>query len=970
MRTRFKSVSSASSLAGVGGLVGLGLASVIGFSALRPLAVERQERVAELKPDAVSLAYLRLSLLDQPSNHGLRVQTAGRLIEAGLIHEAREVLAPLRPEAGPVGLSRPDREEVLQLLVELDHRAWGALSLEETQVSADAKARLVSTLHTVAEHLEALETAQQVADVAASLGQRSLRASVLAKAARSTGASDPRFAYGADAAYLEAGDPMGAARLLSDLAQDAPRAAALPYARLALKRARQADSPVEGLGLFQRLDRRFPNDPPLLLQGLALASAVGDAEALAIGERLLRLHPSDSSVLQRVDQLRRQLSNDPVAKARVALDLEQLTRHNAAHPGSADGLLGQVALLEALARPEEALQVVDAALDGALANDRALWDAKLHLHLRRGQVDKVLATLGSIQERFGTSDELLYLHADLAASRGDLRGALALLESAGEGRGAEHFRRVVELAWELGDEVRVRSALQSLVTTEGASSFDVERLWLAAFESRDYRAATACALAGFERFGDARLLERAVGSAAKSGNDSYQLATLRRAKRLDPGFAMHPSFLQAQVVAYQHRASRLLAAGNLAGAQRASDRAERIVAKFRRAHSARKKLWVALSQAQQVQAFSIAVQTKNVSKIEELYPQQEARLSARQRVHVLSLLGRSAEAVAQAVSGARADRATDTEKDALSDEAGWLTAERMRQVSAEASSEDLAGLSTRRAGVTADYWVEGALSLRLKAGLSRLTPTGALALDTAAQDELAASARVGYAGTGLELGVVRLGDGAARPFGRLSQRLLDARTLRVQATLGLNERSSDSPGLRLAGAQDSLGVSAEWDLGEGFYATGGAEGKVYRDHRRTGLGAGLLVRAGAGRNFQIGNKTGANLRALGYSVQQREFIAGQALPHPTRFVGVGGGVHRGSMVRAPVFGRVFSYLMDGSLGWLVDQRQVGWSASVGLGTSVLGGDMVAISARASNALSTAPGLGSYGLVATYTASHW
>lgn len=970
MKAPFTSISAASSLAGAGGLLGLGLASVIGFSALRPLAVERQQRVAELKPDAVSLAYLRLSLLDEPRNTHLRLQTAGRLIEAGLIHEAREVLQPVVPETGQTGLSESQRDQVLQLIVELDHRAWGALSLDENEASAAAKQRLIATLHTATDRLQSLDTAEQVARVAASLGQLPLRASVLAKAARAQAGADPGLVHRADSAFLETGDPMGAAQLLRDLAGQAPQAAALTYARLALKRAREADEPVEAFALFQSLDLSFPNDPPMLVQGLALASAVGDAEALAIGERLLRIRPADSAVFERVDQLRRQLSVNPVARAQATLDLEQLTRRNTSQPGSVEGLLGQVALLEALARPEEALQVVDAALSGELANARALWDLKLDLHLRRGQVDQVLTTLRSIQERFDTSNELLYLHADLAASRGDLRGALALLESAGEGRGAEHFRRVVELAWELGDAPRVRRGLQALAKADDASAFDVERLWLATFESEDYRAATRYALEGFERFGDARLLERAVASASAGGSDRHQLATLRKVKRLDPSFAERSIYPQAKTAAYQNRVERLVRAGELEAAQTASERAAHLLASARSAHPKREKLWAALGQTQQMQAFSLAVQTKNKAKLAELYPAQQARLTPRQRVHVLNLLGRQEEAIAQAVSGVRDGRTSSSDKDALSNEAGWLTSERLRQVSAEASSEEIAGVSTRRAQLSADYWVGGELSLRLNAGLSRLSPTGALALDSRPQEELSASARVAYDGTGLELGVVRLGNGAARPFGGLSQRLLDERTLRLQARLGLNEVSSDSAALRLAGAEDSLAVAAEWDLGEGFYATSGAEGKIYRDHGRSALGVAALLRAGVGRNFQIGDKTGGNLRVLGYTLQQREFIAGQGLPQATRFVGVGAGVHRGSMGRAPVFGRALSYLVDGSLGWLVDQEQVGWSASVGLGTSVLGGDMVALSARASNALSSAPGFGSYGLVATYTASHW
>jgi hypothetical protein len=63
-------------------------------------------------------------------------------------------------------------------------------------------------------------------------------------------------------------------------------------------------------------------------------------------------------------------------------------------------------------------------------------------------------------------------------------------------------------------------------------------------------------------------------------------------------------------------------------------------------------------------------------------------------------------------------------------------------------------------------------------------------------------------------------------------------------------------------------------------------------------------------------------------------------------------------------------LVDGTAGWLLPLDELGWSGTLGLGISVLGGDQLSILASASNVVGTTPGFAVYTLGADYAVSRW
>jgi hypothetical protein len=63
---------------------------------------------------------------------------------------------------------------------------------------------------------------------------------------------------------------------------------------------------------------------------------------------------------------------------------------------------------------------------------------------------------------------------------------------------------------------------------------------------------------------------------------------------------------------------------------------------------------------------------------------------------------------------------------------------------------------------------------------------------------------------------------------------------------------------------------------------------------------------------------------------------------------LGASLGRGTLDAPPIVGGQFCYVLDGAAGWLWPRAAVGFSARAGVGTSLLGADLLSLNGRAGN----------------------
>ena len=61
---------------------------------------------------------------------------------------------------------------------------------------------------------------------------------------------------------------------------------------------------------------------------------------------------------------------------------------------------------------------------------------------------------------------------------------------------------------------------------------------------------------------------------------------------------------------------------------------------------------------------------------------------------------------------------------------------------------------------------------------------------------------------------------------------------------------------------------------------------------------------------------------------------------------------RGQLEQPPLVGRQFYYLLDAAAGWLWPASGIGFSAQAGVGVSLLGADLLSVTAGGSNVIGT------------------
>ena len=97
---------------------------------------------------------------------------------------------------------------------------------------------------------------------------------------------------------------------------------------------------------------------------------------------------------------------------------------------------------------------------------------------------------------------------------------------------------------------------------------------------------------------------------------------------------------------------------------------------------------------------------------------------------------------------------------------------------------------------------------------------------------------------------------------------------------------------------------------------------------------------------------------------------GWLIPDTSTFVGAGASLGRGQLVLPPIWGREMVFLADANIGWLWPQQDLGFFARAGVGTSVVGRDLLTLSSRASNVVGTIPSTATWSVTLDYTTSLW
>jgi hypothetical protein len=976
MVNRQMSISSRSqrSILGVWSALGLIAATGAAFAALFPMSRARETQAFAGAPDMLALSYLNLALSRTPTDAGLRLRVVERTLAAGQFDRARTLLAPL--------LGAPPSPGAAALRVDIDYRAWAAVDPNDARLRAIALARLTETIDQQNTPELPVDEAERIARVCAQVGRSTTRAALLERVARADLEDDERL-RAADAAYLEIGNPLGSAELRAERALRFPERNGVMHAALALRRALAAGQPGPALVLYRKLRPSYGHNPRVLELGLSALAGVDDVEALAVAQELLASRPDDAALQQRIAQLSAWTRSEPATPAALAVSrtAEPPTPVRwdggdalASLPGAPETSARAIelaALLESLGAPERALTLVNAALGQKLVDERALWDVKVGVQLRLGHKREALATLTQMDARFGSSEESVRRRAELLLALGELSAALELLATAPGPRDVSDERRVTAIGWELGDMPRVRAAYRVIVRSSEATPDDVRRLWLLERDAGDPAAGARTALAGFERFGDLDLLKLALHTALESGDDALVARVLAAGEHDGARLSEDAESVRLHVSVRQGRAYQALLQAQPARARAELDQSARLLEQARRAQPELGPGLGELWKAQERQNLDLALADGDRELLARVYPKQAESLSARERVFVLHRLGRDEEAVGEALSGIESGTLPDADSGALEADADALGAGMPRQLGVVADVLSMEGLTAARVAAVARLSWSGGRVLGARAELTRLGAWDAPSLYLAGQDELAAELSGGLGESLLSVGVAVLDGRDPRPSLRLEQGLFEADGLDIDLSARVNERSFDSPVLRVIGVEDELSALATLAFLGNYSATLRGSAKLYSERvDRDVLGGGATLDAAIGRRWTLPAGLAANVRAAGYLAPRFADDPAGPVPDGASWVGLGAGLTRGQISVAPIAGRRLSVLADATAGWLLPLDELGWSGRLGLGISLLGADQLSILASASNVVSSVPGFAVYTLGADYKVSNW
>ncbi|MET0340398.1 MAG: tetratricopeptide repeat protein [Polyangiales bacterium] len=988
-----------------GGMIGLAAVAVIGFSVLLQPAYQRVADAMSAAPSALTLTYLRLAVSEQPMDRNLKLRLAESALALGNLEEAAAALTDVRAAPDALGL------EGSLLYVRVRRAIWTGIDRtrkEERARALDAYRMAIRAV--VTEQLPPRALASLAAQ-AGEAGEVGLRASMLIDAALRPGPLDDELVRTAERACLEAEKPLEAARVASESARRTHR---IDDGLRALVHARAAAQPSAAWAMYQKLREQLGARTPLLEAGVTVAVDRGDHRgALALAEQLLEREPASparhaavlqlaswagESELALVEQLwllehdgGREMWRAAHDSARALSDMRTLVglyeRDGATAQLPRAELLQLLATYEALGEGERAHELMTRALLGRPAGDRALWNMRLLLERARGRFDQALETLRAMAERFPPDQDLSELRADLLLSQGRAGEATKVLAEVTRRDDYPRLTRLAHVAEAASDIDTARRAYRDATRLRDASEHDFARLYRIEMLDGDVSSALTTARRGLEAHPTPGMLELAIDAALQSDETRMLDALFANSEQEGHPFQRDPRYVALRVSHRQARAAAALARGE-------HDHAEQLLAVA--GHDLQRGLpysngtsqarLLSLLKVQHTQALSLALARDDVPALRSLYPQLASELKPRERVHLLHRMSRDDEAVSTALAALREDAVDDAERVGLLADAKALTANRPRDVSAQLEVLDMGALTLWQGRVQAS-WTE--TRREWSGGLRYIALSDADTSMFALKDTHELIPWVGlrrrweHHEAAVQVGVDLRNGKSPRPYVALSAKL-QLGGPRLIFAAQVDEVADDTAALRALGLRDQISAAIEVPFTERWYATSMAMGSLYSSRNRELLGGGATVEAALGmRLFPANRVLYGNVRmalraAPRWSVSRlprdvpstRESPEGWLVPDSATFVGVGASIGRGQLALPPVWGREVSFLADGTVGWMWPQQNVGFFARAGVGTSVVGADMLSVSGRASNVVGTAPDSTIWGVTLDYAVSLW
>jgi hypothetical protein len=968
-----------------GGLLGLIGGALLLLLVPLPFAWQRLQHATQLTPSALSLSYLRLSLDKHPKDRALRLELVGKLMQAGQYTQARAQLLPVLAESTSL--------DARLLLIEIDRSLWLAIAAPQrarrdralSQLLDDMRSIQVSTLdpreaESFAQRYRELSLPRAVAEILDALARRGLPDSGARVAA-------------ADAAWLEAGMPLSAAELHAWRAEQQGQLGGLE-ARLAVERARAAASPEAVDAMWRRMRVLYPDDVALLEQGVSLAEEHDIRRAFDLASQLTQRYPQDARYHRNLARLAEATGHSlraldeyvwlvrhggseqdrvrALALARSNWDLplvRELSEGVRApkpprvqrngrprcqvRPSShaTRRLREHVALYEALGDVAAARQKLTAAVESSARDERDVWQQKFELELRVGDASAASATLAHMVQRFpnrALSERL----ADLELAQGSASAALQTLLAAPGPQDALWLRRVAQVAWQAGDIDAERSLYERLAGSDAATASDYQRLWELA---RDRASALRVALASYQRFGSPDMFSAALSIYRALDDEDEQLALLADAERRD-SLTSRVSYWQTRITLHQRRAARALLAHDYALAKQELSAADALLERAPR-NAPAPELYAQLRTGQHAQALALGLASDDQALIARGY--RESQLSTRERVYVLNRLGRSDEAFALALEGARSRDSAPEDRAALEADARNLAAGRTRYVRGTGETLGMAGLALSSGGAALDYGSRAA-DVRGEASYTRYRPTGPGDSVPRELHDVSGQLQARIEGSALELGVRVRNEQTARPFGTIALRLGESEDrARLLMRVEVNDMTTESARLRAFGVRDAVSAETTLPFSKHYYFNARATAEAfYTWQQRTLLGTGLSLDAQLATTFALPGDLGSAALRVATRLAPRFVHHSNAvdppaaeplwLSHTSEWAGLGASLGRGKLDAPPLVGRQFCYIVDAAAGWLWPAADVGFFAQAGVGVSVLGADLLSIAGRAGN----------------------
>jgi hypothetical protein len=1010
-------------LFGRGDLFALCAGAALVLLLLMPLAQRRQQQAGDVAPSALSLTLLELSLIHRPADSQLRMQLTRKLIAAGWLARARATLSPLIAAAGASLDARMLQVEIDRRAWAASPRDNPSERATALQRVLAAMQRIPSAaldangVRRLADEYRALEQPR----MAAELLDRWARAAV--GDAGDTSELEERMAAAdmawleADlplmAAELHAwaaelpvsADAAHSAAFTSGATERAPtqQRIRIEHARLAIERSRAGGDARPSTLMYERMTRLLPDDVELLELGVQLAEESDAQRAFELASKLAKRVPTEPKLHREVARLAeatgrslraldeymwlvrhggdehdraralalaranwdlplvRELLEGPRARTRAPIRARRPHCQGAplaARPRSAANRREQrerLALYEALGDLAAARRLLTEAVSSAGETDEALWQQKLELELRLGDQDAALATLLELSRRFPNRTRREQL-ADMQLSLGHGADALQTLTSSADEHEHDetHLRRVAALAWHMGALGVERRTYAELLHQPYATSADYQRAVELAPTSDD---ALALALAAFERFEARDMLAAAVAIYAARGDEQRELELLARAEKA-PGVRSTVDYWQTRITLRSGRAAKALEHNQLALAQRELAAAETLTERAP-AFAPAQALYEQLRQSQQALALQLGLASGDDRMLAPAYAAMSGRLSARERVYVLTRLGRNDEAFELARRAAASDDGSPADRRVLESDARSLAGGRARYVRASGEHLNMDGLAVWHSAAAFEY-AGKAGGVGAEAAYDEYRPTaGAESVVRDPIRDVTGQLRSRLAHSELAVGVRVRDERSARPFGVAALRVGDAGA-RAELHLHVNDSAFDTARLRALGVRDAVALSGRLPIGKHVYVSArGLAEAYYTRHERSYLGAGATFDAAIGGELALPADAGvAGLRLVGraaprFAAKSDEATAtaaptGAFLPESTSWAGLGASLARGDGDAPPLIGRQFSYVLDAAAGWLWPTQGLGWSAHAGIGSSLLGADLLSLHARAGN----------------------